>query len=47
MLGSTVELFGGLCLGALTLLISFCIVGSIVVALRAVRRGSGTLSARR
>jgi hypothetical protein len=47
MLESTVELLGGLCLSALTLLIGFCIVGSIVAALRAVGRGSGTVSARR
>ena len=46
MLGSAVELFGGLFLGGLTLLISFCIAGSIVVALRAVSRGSGGVSAR-
>jgi hypothetical protein len=47
MLESTVELLGGLGLSALTLLISFCIVGSIIAALRAVNRGSGSLSARR
>ena len=47
MMESTVELLGGLCLSALTLLIGFCIVGSIVAALRAVSRGSGTVSARR
>ncbi len=40
MLESTVELLGGLCLSALPLLISFCIVGSIVAALRAVSRAS-------
>ena len=40
MLEGTVELLGGLCLIALTLLISFCIVDSIVAALRAVSRGS-------
>ena len=44
MLENTVELVGGLCLIALPLLISFCIVGSIVAALRAV---SGTLSTRK
>jgi hypothetical protein len=44
---STVELLGSLCLSALTLLISFCIVGSIVAALRAVSRGNGTVSAKR
>jgi hypothetical protein len=47
ILGGTVELLGGLCLIALPLLISFCIVGSIVAALRAVSRGSATLSTRR
>jgi hypothetical protein len=47
MLESTVELLGGLCLSALILLISFCIVGSIVAALRAVGRGSSAVSARR
>ena len=47
MLESTVDLLGGLCLSALTLLIGSCIVGSIVAALRAVSRGSGTVSARR
>jgi hypothetical protein len=36
MLESTVELLSGLCLSALPLLIGFCIVGSIVAALRAV-----------
>jgi hypothetical protein len=40
MLGSVVELLGGLLLSALTLLIGFCIVGSIVAALRAVSGGS-------
>ena len=47
MLESTVGLLDGLCLSALTLLISFCIVGSIVVSLRAVSRGSTTVSTRR
>jgi hypothetical protein len=47
MLENTVELVGGLCLIALPLLISFCIVGSIVAALRAVSRGSGTVSTRK
>lgn len=47
MLDSTVELLGGLCLIALPLLISFCIVGSIVAALRAVSRGRATVSTRR
>ena len=40
MLENTVELVGGLCLIALPLLISFCIVGSIVAALRAVSSGA-------
>jgi hypothetical protein len=43
MLESTVELLGGLCLSALPLLISFCIVGSIVAAVRAVSRASATV----
>jgi cbb3-type cytochrome oxidase subunit 3 len=47
MLESTIELLSGLGLSALTLLISFCIVGSVVVALRAVNRGKATLSARK
>ena len=47
MLEGTVELLGGLCLIALPLLISFCIVGSIVAALRAVSRESATVSTRR
>ena len=38
MLKNIVELLGGLGLIALPLLISFCIVGSIVAALRAVSR---------
>ncbi len=44
MLESTVELLGGLGLSALPLLVSFCIVGSIVAALRAVSRASATVS---
>jgi hypothetical protein len=40
MLGSIVELLGGLSLSALTLVVGSCIVGSIVAALRSVRRGS-------
>jgi hypothetical protein len=40
MLGSIVELLGGLSLGALTLVVGSCIVGSIVAALRSVSRGS-------
>jgi hypothetical protein len=43
MLESTIELLCGLGLSALTLLVSFCIVGSIVAALRAVNRGSGAV----
>jgi hypothetical protein len=46
MLENIVELLGGLCLIALPLLISFCIVGSIVAALRAVSRGSASVSKR-
>jgi hypothetical protein len=45
MLESTVELLGSLCLSALTVLMSVCIVGSVVAALRAVSRG--TLSTRK
>jgi hypothetical protein len=40
MVESMVELLFGLFWGALTLLIIFCILGSIVAALRAVRRES-------
>ena len=40
MLGSVVELLGGLLFSALTLLIGSCIVGSIVAALRAVSGGT-------
>jgi hypothetical protein len=40
MLESVVELMGGLLLSALMVLIGFCIVGSIVAALRAVSGGS-------
>jgi hypothetical protein len=40
MLESIVELLASLILGALTLLIGSCIVGSIVAALRAVSGGS-------
>jgi hypothetical protein len=42
MLESIVDLLNGLSLIALMLLIVFSIVGSIVVALRAVSRGSAT-----
>ncbi len=44
MLESTVELLGGLCLSALTVLMSVCIVGSIVAALRAVSRESAEIT---
>ena len=47
MLESIVELLSGLSLSALPLLIGFCIVGSIVAALRAVSRESGVVTARR
>ena len=43
---NTLELLVGLCLIALPLMISFCIVGSIVAALRAVNGGGVTLSMR-
>jgi hypothetical protein len=46
MLKSSLELFGGLCLSAVILMIGVCIVGSIVAALRAAGHGSGTVSAR-
>jgi hypothetical protein len=38
MLESAVELLGGLFFGAVVLLIGFCVVGSMVAALRAVSR---------
>ena len=38
MLESTIELLGGLGLSALALVMSLCIVGSVVAALRAVSR---------
>jgi len=47
MLESTVELLGGLFLSTLALLIDFCVFGSIAAALRAVSRGSATVSTRR
>jgi hypothetical protein len=47
MLENTVELVGDLCLIALPLLVGFCIVGSIVAALRAVSQGSGSVSTRK
>jgi hypothetical protein len=40
MLESTFDLLAGLFLGALILLIGFCVVGSIVVALRALSQES-------
>jgi hypothetical protein len=40
MLGSIVELLGGLSLSALTVVVGSCSVGSIVAALRSVSRGS-------
>jgi hypothetical protein len=46
MLESAIGLLSALFLTALTLVIGFCIVGSIVAALRAVSRGSSTVSAR-
>jgi hypothetical protein len=47
MLESAIELLVGLCLNALTLLIGFCIVGSIAAALRSISRRSITLSPKR
>jgi hypothetical protein len=47
MLESTVELLGGLFFSVLTLLICSCIGGSILAALRAVSRGSVTVSTRK
>jgi hypothetical protein len=44
MLESTIELLGGLCLSTLTLLMSLCIVGSIVAALREVSRETRPLT---
>jgi hypothetical protein len=43
MLESTIQLLGGLCLSALTLLMSLCIVGSIVAALRPISPGTRPL----
>jgi hypothetical protein len=45
MLESAAELLGALCLSALTLLVGFSIVGSIVAALRAVGQGSSIATA--
>jgi len=42
MLESTVDLLNGLFLIAVILLMVFCIVGSVVAALRAVNRGTAT-----
>ena len=39
---STIELLADLLLGALTLLIGSCIVGSVAAAIRAVSRGDAT-----
>jgi len=47
MVEGVVELLGGLGSSALILIVGFCIVGSIVAALRAVSRGSGIAIARR
>jgi hypothetical protein len=47
MLESAVELLGDLFVSVLILLIGSCIVGSIVAALRALSRGSATVSTRR
>jgi len=47
MLESIVELLGALSFSALTALIGTSIVGSIVAALRAVRRGSATVSTKK
>jgi hypothetical protein len=45
MLQSAAELLGVLCLSALTLLVGFSIVGSIIAALRAVGPESGFVNA--
>jgi hypothetical protein len=47
MLESIVELLGALSFSALTALVGTCIVGSIVAALRAVSRGSATVSTKK
>ncbi len=44
MLESAVEFLGGLFFGAIVLLIGFCVVGSMVAALRAVSREGASLS---
>ena len=46
MLDNTVESLVGLCLTPLPLMISFCIVGSIVAALRAVNRKRAAVNMR-
>jgi hypothetical protein len=46
ILESIVELLACLSLGALTLLIGSCIVGSIIAALQAVNRGSAVTKER-
>ncbi len=46
MLESAVELLGGLFFGAVVLLIGFCVVGSMVAALRAVSRECASSSVR-
>jgi hypothetical protein len=46
MLESAAELLIGVCLSALILLIGFCIVVSIIAALRAVSRKIATVSTR-
>jgi hypothetical protein len=47
MLESIVELLGALSFSAVTALIGTCIVGSIVAALRAVSRGSASVSTKK
>jgi hypothetical protein len=47
MLECIVELLGGLFLSTLTLLVVFCIIGSIVAVLRAASDGSATVNTRR
>ena len=47
MLESIVELLGALSFSAVTALIGACIVGSIVTALRAVSRGSASVSTKK
>jgi hypothetical protein len=47
MLEGSVELLSDLAMSGLTLLVGVCIVGSMVAALRALRRGRPPASARR